>query len=153
MKRSRIREPFALIRSRFEERGLSHGGAKWHALAPCATCPRLPPLVYLILIWFRYPTRIRRFLTEEKVKFSFDWPYELRKTFFCGSTSQCGIDSSNVGCCCVFFIKYGRWVISYFFFFFLCEFHDEFLWGGYFEGIGGTVWYGDKVSFVVWNFV
>lgn len=50
MKRSRIREPFALIRSRFEERGLSHGGAKWHALAPCATCPRLPPLVYLILI-------------------------------------------------------------------------------------------------------
>lgn len=28
MKRSRIREPFALIRSRFEERGLSRGGAK-----------------------------------------------------------------------------------------------------------------------------
>ena len=73
--------------------------------------------------------------------------------YFCVSMCNQMLDAlsfflfpSILSSCCVFFVKYGRWVISYFVFFlnFTMNFYEK--GGGYFEGIGGTVWYGDKVS-------
>lgn len=148
-------------------------------VAPCATCPQLPPLVYLILIWFRYPRGIRRFLTKgEEVKFSFDLINYEKLPPFCGSTRVSIMWNrfieywmlclfffpSTFFSCCVFFVKYGQWVIIYISFFFFFTWISRWIFmtrGGYFEGIKDTVWYGDKVLrllyeilfcfFFIWN--
>lgn len=69
MKRSRIREPFALIRSRFKgrrERGFSHGSGTRLRCYVCATCLRLSTWS-----WFDFDTPRESVVSSPGRKWSF----------------------------------------------------------------------------------
>ena len=141
MKRSRIREPFALIRSRFKgrrERGFSHGSGTRLRCYVCATCLRLSTWS-----WFDFDTPRESVVSSPGRKWSFHSTglTNYEKLPFVVLLLYLNVQS-NVGCFVFlpfpfysfFLLRFlcEIWSMSYqlFHFFFFFEFHDEFLWEG-----------------------